>query len=93
MIVLVLLASAAVLINPSAVLSQGEDGASTPTPQPQAKPKKSGQVLESGDTQGMIIAASCIVLIILLGVIISSGSSRPPKPSDHGPSSPPQPSH
>lgn len=74
--ILVLLASILVLTSPPPVHSQEGDNSSTPTPLSQPRPKRNGQSIQSGETQGMIIGASFIVLIIIFGLILQGSPSR-----------------
>jgi hypothetical protein len=65
------------LINPvnNSLRLTNTNAASTP------KPTQDPLVLESGDTQGLMIGAGVIVLIILSGVVIQR-VLKPPKPKD-----------
>jgi len=90
--ILVLLVSILALTSPPPVHSQEGDSSSTLTPLSQPKPNRNSQSIQSGDTQGMIIGASFIVLIIIFGLILQGSTSRqsPASEGNHtGSSTPP----
>jgi hypothetical protein len=58
----------------------------TQTPQPEQKSKE--LPLQSGDTEGLIIGAGVIVLIIVIGVLISRVVFPPQTTDSHTPSNP-----